>query len=90
MVSFVVAAFVVIIYEVISSRKLHRIIKAMPSIILAYVLAAVFGVIVNAGIGQMLSYVPDTSKVKYVKMSIVNDNMLSYSYSEEKDYLRIY
>ena len=85
-VSFVVAAFVVIIYEVISSRKLHRIIKAMPSIILAYVLAAVFGVIVNAGIGQMLSYVPDTSKVKYVKMSIVNDNMLSYSYSEEKDY----
>ena len=79
MVSFVVAAFVVIIYEVISSRKLHRIIKAMPSIILAYVLAAVFGVIVNAGIGQMLSYVPDTSKVKYVKMSIVNDNMLSYS-----------
>ena len=86
MVSFVVAAFVVIIYEVISSRKLHRIIKAMPSIILAYVLAAVFGVIVNAGIGQMLSYVPDTSKVKYVKMSIVNDNMLSYSYSEEKDY----
>ena len=61
-VSFVVAAFVVIIYEVISSRKLHRIIKAMPSIILAYVLAAVFGVIVNAGIGQMLSYVPDTSK----------------------------
>lgn len=37
-------------------------------------------------VGQMLSYVPDTSKVKYVKMSIVNDNMLSYSYSEEKDY----
>ena len=85
-VPFVVAAFVVIIYEVISSKKLHRIIKAMPSIILAYVLAAVFGVIVNAGIGQMLSYVPDTSKVKYVKMSIVNDNMLSYSYSDEKDY----
>ena len=69
-VPFVVAAFVVIIYEVISSRKLHRIIKAIPSIILAYVIAAVFGVIVNAGIGQMLSYVPDTSKVKYVKMSI--------------------
>ena len=84
-VPFVVAAFVVIIYEVISSRKLHRIIKAIPSIILAYVIAAVFGVIVNAGIGQMLSYVPDTSKVKYVKMSIANDNMLSYSYSE-KDY----
>ena len=84
-VPFVVAAFVVIIYEVISSRKLHRIIKAIPSIILAYVIAAVFGVIVNAGIGQMLSYVPDTSKVKYVKMSIANDNM-SYRYSNENDY----
>lgn len=84
-VPFVVAAFVVIIYEVISSKKLHRIIKAIPSIILAYVIAAVFGVIVNAGIGQMLSYVPDTSKVKYVKMSIVNDNM-SYRYSNENDY----
>ena len=84
-VPFVVAAFVVIIYEVISSRKLHRTIKAMSSIILAYVLAAVFGVIVNAGIGQMLSYVPDTSKVKYVKMSIVNDNMFN-GYSDEKDY----
>ena len=79
------SAFVVIIYEVISSRKLHRIIKAIPSIILAYVIAAVFGVIVNAGIGQMLSYVPDTSKVKYVKMSIANDNM-SYRYSNENDY----
>lgn len=83
-VPFVVAAFVVIIYEVISSKKLHRIIKAVPSIILAYVIAAVFGVIVNAGIGQMLSYVPDTSKVKYVKMSIAND--MSYRYSNENDY----
>lgn len=83
-VPFVVAAFVVIIYEVISSKKLHRIIKAVPSIILAYVIAAVFGVIVNAGIGQMLSYIPDTSKVKYVKMSIAND--MSYRYSNENDY----
>ena len=33
----------------------------------------------------MLSYVPDTSKVKYVKMSIANDNM-SYRYSNENDY----
>lgn len=31
-VPFVVAAFVVIIYEVISSKKLHRIIKAVPSL----------------------------------------------------------
>ena len=35
-VSFVVAAFVVIIYEVISSRKLHRIIKAMPYIYISF------------------------------------------------------
>ncbi len=49
-IAFIIAAIVVIVYELISSRKLHRIIKAVPSIITAYVLAILCGFLLNAGI----------------------------------------
>ena len=75
------AAVVVIVYELIASRKTHRVIKAIPSIITAYVLAAVFGVIVNIGIGSMINYQPDASKIKYIKINTGND-----SYVYDKDY----
>lgn len=61
-ITFIVAAVVVIVYELIASRKTHRVIKAIPSIITAYVLAAVFGVIVNIGIGSMINYQPGCIK----------------------------
>ena len=80
-ITFIVAAVVVIVYELIASRKTHRVIKAIPSIITAYVLAAVFGVIVNIGIGSMINYQPDASKIKYIKINTGND-----SYVYDKDY----
>ena len=80
-ITFIVAAVVVIVYELIASRKTHRVIKAIPSIITAYVLAAVFGVIVNIGIGSMINYQPDASKIKYIKINTGNG-----SYVYDKDY----
>ena len=72
-IAFIIAAIVVIVYELISSKKLHRIIKAVPSIITAYVLAILCGFLLNAGINNMTSYRANTDNIDYIRLSAQNN-----------------
>ena len=64
--TFIIAAIVVVVYELISSKKIHRVIKAVPSIIVSYAVAILFGIAVSAGADRMLAY--STDNVQYIKL----------------------
>lgn len=81
-ITFIIAAIVVIIYEIISSKKMHRILKAIPSILTAYILAVVAGFLLNAGINNMISYRPDADNIEYIRLAVQNN----YNSSETADY----
>lgn len=67
--TFIIAAVVVVVYELISSKKIHRVIKAVPSIIVSYAAAILFGIAVSAGADRMLAYSPSADNVQYIKLS---------------------
>lgn len=81
-IAFIIAAIVVIVYELISSKKLHRVLNAVPSIIVAYVLAIICGFLLNAGINNMTSYRANADNIDYITLSVEN----RYYRSEYPDY----
>lgn len=81
-IAFLIAAVVVIIYELISSKKLHRVLKAIPSIIAAYVLAIISGFLLNAGINNMTAYRANADNIDYIKLEMRSN----YYSSSTRDY----
>lgn len=68
-IAFLIAAVVVVVYELISNKKLHRVIKSIPSIIVSYGLAILFGFIISAAADRMIAYSPSTDDIQYIKLS---------------------
>ncbi len=81
-IAFIIAAIVVIIYELISSKKLHRVLKTIPSIITAYILAIICGFLLNAGINNMTDYRANADNIDYIRLSVQN----RYYTSDYPDY----
>ncbi len=81
-IAFIIAAIVVVVYELISSKKLHRVLKAVPSIIAAYILAIICGFLLNAGINNMSAYRANTDNIDYIRLSVQN----RYYVSDYPDY----
>ena len=68
-VFFIVAAFVIIVYELATGKKNHLLQRSVPSILMAYVLSLIFGVLVGTVADGMLEYAPKAQNIDYIKSS---------------------
>ncbi len=81
-VFFIVAAFVIIVYELVTGKKNHLLQRSVPSILMAYVLSLIFGVLVGAAADGMLEYAPKAQNIDYIKINGMSDNQASsFGYS---------
>lgn len=76
-VFFIVAAFVIIVYELATGKKNHLLQRSVPSILMAYVLSLIFGVLVGTVADGMLEYVPKAQNIDYIKINGMSDNQAS-------------
>lgn len=76
-VCFVVAAFVIIVYELATGKKNHLLQRSVPSILMAYVLSLIFGVLVGTVADGMLEYAPKAQNIDYIKINGMSDNQAS-------------
>ncbi len=80
-VFFLVAAFVIIVYELATGKKNHLLQRSVPSILMAYVLSLIFGVLVGTVADGMLEYAPKAQSIDYIKINGMSDNQASmYGY----------
>ncbi len=80
-VFFLVAAFVIIVYELATGKKNHLLQRSVPSILMAYVLSLIFGVLVGTVVDGMLEYAPKAQSIDYIKINGMSDNQASmYGY----------
>lgn len=81
-VFFIVAAFVIIVYELVTGKKNHLLQRSVPSILMAYVLSLIFGVLVGTVADGMLEYAPKAQNIDYIKINGMSDNQASsFGYS---------
>ncbi len=76
-VFFIVAAFVIIVYELATGKKNHLLQRSVPSILMAYVLSLIFGVLVGTVADGMLEYAPKAQNIDYIKINGMSDNQAS-------------
>ncbi len=76
-VFFLVAAFVIIVYELATGKKNHLLQRSVPSILMAYVLSLIFGVLVGTVVDGMLEYAPKAQSIDYIKINGMSDNQAS-------------
>lgn len=80
-VFFIVAAFVIIVYELTTGKKNRLLQRSVPSILMAYVLSLIFGVLVGTVADGMLEYTPKAQSIDYIKINGMSDNQASmYGY----------
>lgn len=82
-VFYVMAIIAYLLYELITTRKLKNLIKALPGLLWLVVYNIVMVVVVVAGYNILLNDVPNASDVNSVKINFGN---YYYSYSHDRDY----
>lgn len=81
-VCFIIAAFVIIVYELVSGRKNHLLQRSVPPILTAYALSLIFGVLIGNVADGMLNYTPKAENIDYIKINGMSNNRYSsYGYS---------
>jgi len=82
-VLFIIAAGIVIVYELLSGKRTHLLKRAIPPILAGYVLSFIFGTLVNVATDNMLDYAPKAEDISYIRF---NGTENRYSYRGDKDY----
>ena len=80
-VFFIVAAFVIIVYELVTGKKNHLLKRSVPSILMAYALSLIFGVLLGTVADGMLEYAPKAQNIDYIRINGMSDSQASmYGY----------